>query len=67
MEIRSLEIDFNQNILKINGKEINNEPVIVSLPGPDGWPISKAFNTELVSAGQEEYTKIIVDYVNNKP
>ena len=34
--IRSLEIDFDKEILKINGQEVKERIVIVSLPGPEG-------------------------------
>lgn len=36
MEIRSVEIDFDNNILKINGEEVIDRPVIATLPGTDG-------------------------------
>ena len=45
MEIRSIKIDFDEDILEINGKKAE-KPVIVTLPGPDGWPIQKMFNPE---------------------
>lgn len=32
--IRSLEVDFDRDVLKVNGKEVN-EQVLVYLPGPD--------------------------------
>lgn len=35
--IRSLEIDFDKEILKINGQEVKERIVIVSLPGPEGY------------------------------
>ena len=46
MEIRSLEIDIDKNIFKINGKEIKETPIIASLPGPDGWALKKVFNQD---------------------
>ena len=41
MEIRSIQIDFDRDILKINGNECKTSPVIVSLPGLDGWQLQK--------------------------
>lgn len=46
MEIRSIRIDFDKDTLEINGKKAD-KPVIVTLPGPDGWPIQKMFNPEV--------------------
>lgn len=46
MEIRSIKIDFDKDILKVNGKKVEKS-VIVTLPGPDGWPIQKMFNPEV--------------------
>lgn len=43
MEIRSLEIDFDRDILRINGKTMT-EPVLAELPGPDGWVLKKIYN-----------------------
>lgn len=57
MEIRSLEVDIDRGILKINGKEVE-DPTIVTLPGPDGWLLSRAFNTE--KRNQEEFNRIEV-------
>ena len=37
MEIRKLEIDFDTGVLKINDREINEYPILATLPGPDGW------------------------------
>ncbi len=59
-EIRAIEIDFDKNILKINGADILNLPIIVTLPGSDGWPLKKLFNPELASGKQEECGKIEV-------
>ena len=43
--IRSLEIDFDKEILKINGDEVTDEIIIVALPGPEeGYKYKKAFN-----------------------
>lgn len=46
MEIRSIKIDFDKDILEVNGKKVKKS-VIVTLPGPDGWPIQKMFNPEV--------------------
>lgn len=45
MEIRSIRIDLDKDTLEINGKKVE-KPVIVTLPGPDEWPIQKLFNPE---------------------
>lgn len=44
MEIRSIKIDFDKDILEVNGKKVE-KPVTVTLPGPDGWSIQKLFNS----------------------
>lgn len=44
-EIRSLEVDIDNGILKINGEEVK-DAIIVTLPGPDGWPLRRLFNPE---------------------
>ena len=45
MCIRSLEADIDRDILKINGREVQ-EPVVVTFPGPDGWSLQKLFNAD---------------------
>lgn len=62
MEIRSIKIDFDKDILEINGKKVE-KPVIVDLPGFDEWPIQKMFNPKIKP--REEYGRIRV-IVNNK-
>ena len=47
IEIRKLEIDVDNKVLKINGKEIKDIPVIVTLPGPESYNFQKLFNSEL--------------------
>ena len=42
-EIRSIKIDFDNNVLEINGKPYKKK-TIVSLPTSDGWKIRKLFN-----------------------
>lgn len=69
MKIRSLEIDFDRDILKINGEPVTGKPVKVNLPGPFGWPFRKLFNAELATGNPEEYDVIDIDYrkAKNKP
>lgn len=40
-----MEIDFDKNILKINGQKIEDK-VIVRLPGLDGYKYAKLFNAK---------------------
>lgn len=35
MEIRKLEIDFDTGVLKINDREINEYPILATLPKQD--------------------------------
>lgn len=42
--IRSIEIDFDRNILKINGQEVKDETILVTLPGAGGYKYKKLFN-----------------------
>lgn len=72
MEIRSLEIDFDTNVLKINGKEVRDFPVIVTLPGLKGYPFRKLFNPELAVGKKEECNTLEIRYsenlrINSKP
>lgn len=63
MEMTSLEIDFDNNILKINGKEITDVPVIVTLPGlTENLPYRKLFNSNLATGKQEECDRLEVFY-----
>ncbi len=62
MRIRSLEIDLDKNILKINGREIKDIPVIVTLPRSDGYHFAKLFNQELATGKKEECDKLEVNY-----
>lgn len=43
--IRSLEVDFDRDVLKVNGKEVT-EQTLVYLPGPNGWELSRLFNPD---------------------
>lgn len=69
MEIRKLEIDFDRDILKINGEPVTGKPVKVNLPGPFGWPFRKLFNAELATGNPEECDRLEVIYKkpSNKP
>lgn len=62
MEIRQLEIDFDNDILKINGTQIKDRPVQVSLPGPDGWELKKVFNHRFTDNGTKECDLLNVIY-----
>lgn len=59
MEIRSIKIDFDKDILEVNGKKVE-KPVTVTLPGPDGWPIQKLFNPEGYIPESGKQLKVIV-------
>lgn len=61
MEIRSFEVDIDKGILKINGNKVE-DPTIVTLPGPDGWPLRRAFNLE--KRNPEEFNRIEVTAKN---
>ena len=58
MEICSIRIDFDKDILEVNGKKVE-KPVTVALPEPDGWPIQKMFNPEVKP--YEEYGRINIE------
>lgn len=66
MEIRKLEIDFDSQILRINGEVFAEKPVIVTLPGPDGWPLKVLINPEEV-VDPKEYLSLTVscEEINN--
>lgn len=66
MEIRKLEIDLNTGILKINGKELTEKPILVTLPGPEGWPLAKFFNSEKATGNPEERAELLVTYTEAK-
>ena len=46
MEVRKLEIDFDEQILRINGTDFLENAIVVTLPGPEGWPLSMLLNSE---------------------
>ena len=58
MEIRKLEIDFDESKLKINGEEYKERPLILTLPGADGWPLYKLFNESLCKGNPEECDRL---------
>lgn len=63
MEIRSLEVDIDKGILKINGQDVDT-PTIVTLPGPEGWPLQRLFASS--TDAPVECNRIDV-VLNNKP
>lgn len=62
MEIRCLKVDFDKDILEINGTQIKDRPVLVSLPGPDGWKFKKVFNPNLTENGTKACDLLNVIY-----
>lgn len=69
MEIRQLEIDLDKRILKINGEDFLEKPIVVNLPGPEGWPLSMLANTEKATGNPKDYVELTVciKVPNNKP
>lgn len=65
MEIRKLEIDFDKQILRINGEEFTDKPVIVALPGPDDWPLAMLINPEKAT-DPKEHVFLSVSYKDVK-
>lgn len=66
MKIRSLTIDFDREVLEINGETIGDSPVIVSIPGFDGWVEEKLFNPHLASGIREDCDRLSVTYEKSK-
>lgn len=62
MEIRSLEIDIEKKILKINGKPFTKKAVIVNLPGLDEWSLSFLVNEQFASGIPEECAELTVTF-----
>jgi len=60
--IRSLEIDFDRDVLKVNGKEVT-EQTLVYLPGPNGWELSRLFNLD-PSSQTKTVIKVTVGKMN---
>lgn len=57
--IRSLEIDFDRDVLKVNDKEVI-EQTLVYLPGPNGWELSRLFNPDPSVRGAKSVIKVTV-------
>ena len=57
--IRSLEVDFDRDVLKVNGKEAT-EQILVYLPGPNGWELSRLFNPDPSVRGAKLVIKVTV-------
>ena len=62
MEIRTLEIDFDRSVLKINGKDYTDRKVGVSLPGEGGWPLELLFNPDQPPYPREEHDRLMISY-----
>lgn len=60
--MRAIEIDFKKNILKIDGKTITSRPIIVTLPGEEGWPVQKLFNPHLANEKPEACDELTISY-----
>lgn len=61
MEIRKLEVDYETSLLRINGEKVMS-PVIVTLPGPEGWPLEILINPEQVTTNPEKYARLRICY-----
>lgn len=67
MEIRSINIDFDNNILEINGKPYD-KPAIVALPSKEnGWNIYKYFAPNSIVVPREECDRLCltIELANN--
>lgn len=62
MEIRKLEVDYDKQVLKINGQGFAEAPVIVTLPGPDGWPMEMLINPEQATGNPKECNRLTVSF-----
>lgn len=67
--IRSLEIDLDKEILKINGQKVTDESILVALPGPEGYRYKKAFNmkNEQIPGRRGVIDVCYYSATNNKP
>ncbi|WP_024295024.1 hypothetical protein [Lacrimispora indolis] len=63
MEIHSLEIDIDVGVLKINGRDYKEKPIVVTLPGPEGWPLVRLFNAEKATGIPGACDELTVSYV----
>lgn len=61
INIKSIHIDFEKNILEINGKPVTKKTVAY-LPTDDGWEISKLFNPDVLS---EKCDRIRVNFYSD--
>ena len=43
-------------------KEVTDKPVIVSLPGPDGWPLYMLINPKPVTGNPEECRRLMISF-----
>ena len=62
-EIRLLEVDLDKGILKINGQDADT-PTIVTLPGPEGWPLQRLFASSTDALIECNRIDVVL---NNKP
>lgn len=60
--MKSIEIDFKRNILKIDGEAMTEKPIIVTLPGEEDWSVQKLFNSHLVNGKPEACDKLVISY-----
>ncbi|MEE1219538.1 MAG: hypothetical protein U0L20_06415 [Ruminococcus sp.] len=63
MEMRSLKVDFDNNILEINGKPYKKKTIVL-LPASDGWKFSKLFNGNENNSG-EKSDRLEVSFMSN--
>ena len=67
MKVDAIEIDLQNNVLKIDGKPVENVPVIVTLPGKEEkFPYRKLFNKHLATGNKEECDRITICYEKRK-
>lgn len=66
MEIRKLEIDFDNSILKINGRNYTEKPVVVTLPGPSGWPYQMVINKGHITGKPGECDNLSITFKESK-
>ena len=64
MEIRSIHIDLDNDVLEINGKPYKKK-TIVSLPASDGWKFRKVFNGNENNA-EEKSDCLIVSFMEGE-
>ena len=64
MEIRSIRINFDNDVLEINGEPYKKK-TIVSLPASDGWNFRKVFNGNENNA-EEKSDCLIVSFMEGE-